>query len=170
MKCKFNDCGWCYSKDEQANDNQGACKNPQECVVNIEQNGGKMNSIETLKRFNEWRRGSDTEMQNLTTLGKAIDTVIADFEAMQKQNDELRAKLSKMEDLAFILENSIDESADIAKIVSAAYELPDIHLADIRAEAVESILNLDFDCETANSDVAYSSTTIQDHANRIKEG
>lgn len=97
MKCKHNDCGWCYSKDKQANDTQGQCNNPQECVVNIEQNRGKMNSIETLKHHNEWRRGGKGEMCNPAGLDKSIDTFIADYEAMQKQNDELRAKVAKYE-------------------------------------------------------------------------
>lgn len=94
MKCKFNDCGWCYSKDEQTNDTQGQCNNPQECVVNIEQSGGKMNSIETLKHHNEWRRGSDTEMLNPTELGKAIESTpvqsLADIRA-----DGIRGILEK---------------------------------------------------------------------------
>ena len=34
-RCPHNDCGWCYSKDKQANDTQGACNKPQECAVNI---------------------------------------------------------------------------------------------------------------------------------------
>jgi hypothetical protein len=34
MKCKFNDCGWCYAPAESdSNDSNGACKYPDECTV-----------------------------------------------------------------------------------------------------------------------------------------
>lgn len=55
-----------------------------------------MNPIETLKYHNKWRRDGEGEMCNPTDLGKAIDTFIADYEAMQKQNDELRANLNEI--------------------------------------------------------------------------
>lgn len=30
--CQFNDCGWCYAKDDiENNSNNGACKSPQAC-------------------------------------------------------------------------------------------------------------------------------------------
>lgn len=31
MKCKFNDCGWCYCESGKANDDNGACNKPEEC-------------------------------------------------------------------------------------------------------------------------------------------
>ena len=31
MKCKFNDCGWCYCKSGKSNDSSGACNKPKEC-------------------------------------------------------------------------------------------------------------------------------------------
>ena len=31
MKCKFNDCGWCYCKSGKSNDNNGACNRPEDC-------------------------------------------------------------------------------------------------------------------------------------------
>ena len=31
MKCKFNDCGWCYCESGKSNDENGACNKPEEC-------------------------------------------------------------------------------------------------------------------------------------------
>lgn len=31
MKCKFNDCGWCYCESGKSNDESGACNNPEDC-------------------------------------------------------------------------------------------------------------------------------------------
>ena len=62
-------------------------------------------------------------------------------EELDLENKALKAKLHKMESLAFELENSTDESLDIANIVSAAYELPDQSLADIKADAVRDAAN-----------------------------
>ena len=31
MKCKFNDCGWCYCERGNSNDNNGSCNKPEEC-------------------------------------------------------------------------------------------------------------------------------------------
>ena len=42
MKCKFNDCGWCYCESEESNDEFGACCNPSACPeykVQLEENG-----------------------------------------------------------------------------------------------------------------------------------
>jgi len=73
-----------------------------------------MNPIETLKHHNKWRRGTDIEMLNPTELGKAIDTVIADYEALQKQNDELRANLAKYESALNSVIDLIDNSTGVA--------------------------------------------------------
>ena len=31
MKCKFNDCGWCYCESGKLNDENGACNKPEDC-------------------------------------------------------------------------------------------------------------------------------------------
>ena len=31
MKCKFNDCGWCYCESGKSNDDNGACNKPEDC-------------------------------------------------------------------------------------------------------------------------------------------
>lgn len=31
MKCKFNDCGWCYCESGKSNDDNGACNKQEEC-------------------------------------------------------------------------------------------------------------------------------------------
>ena len=124
-----------------------------------------MTPIQTLKHHNEWRRGSDTEMLNPTELGKAIDTVVADFEALQKQNNELRAKVEALESI-------VNGTAPAPSNVIRNYK-PEVSihlkqsLADIRAEAVMDlannwIVNFDHDYDTRKK--------IINHANRIKEG
>lgn len=41
-----------------------------------------MDSIEILKRHNEWRRGGEGKMQNPTEIGIAIDDVVRDAEVL----------------------------------------------------------------------------------------
>ena len=31
MKCKFNDCGWCYCKSGTSNDENGSCNKQEDC-------------------------------------------------------------------------------------------------------------------------------------------
>lgn len=33
MKCKYNDCGWCYYRGDESNDINGQCLSPQECLI-----------------------------------------------------------------------------------------------------------------------------------------
>jgi len=35
-RCEFNDCGWCYYKGDESNDNNGHCNNSESCEVNGE--------------------------------------------------------------------------------------------------------------------------------------
>ena len=42
MKCKFNDCGWCYCESGKSNDDNGACNNPEDCdeyKIQLEESG-----------------------------------------------------------------------------------------------------------------------------------
>lgn len=98
-----------------------------------------MNPIETLKEHNEWRRGTDIEMLNPTELGKTIDTVIADYEAMQKQNNELRAKVAKYES---VLCQTCHGAGTVLVGVDDGRDCPECaqSLADIRADGIRGIL------------------------------
>lgn len=135
-----------------------------------------MNPIETLKYHNEWRRGSDTEMLNPTKLGKAIDTVIADYEALQKQNDELRANNES-------LRSALDKALELARqdfscsegfykyIKEKLESTPAQSLADIRAEAVTQFTeHVKYTFEGIMSDDALIDFGNEYIANRIKEG
>lgn len=39
MKCKYDDCGWCYCKSGKSNDNNGQCNKPEDCEENKEDGG-----------------------------------------------------------------------------------------------------------------------------------
>ena len=123
-----------------------------------------MNPIETLKEHNEWLRSSDTEMLNPTNLGIVIDTVIADYEAMQKQNNELRARVASLESA---MNADINKTGVNFRLQAALDESPAQSLADIRAEAV---------VEAADKVIRHNEhsfcihCSLIDHANRIKEG
>lgn len=127
-----------------------------------------MNPIETLKEHNEWRRGSDTEMLNPTNLGIVIDTVIADYEAMQKQNNELRGWVYAVKEQAHAYEDTgVDEG-----LIAAIDSTPAQSLADIRAEAViEAIEKCNASAqEEDNGERLIYISDLVDHASRIKEG
>ena len=48
-----------------------------------------LDCIETLRRFNCWRRGDDTEvMIHPAEIGKAIDAAIAELEQLRKEKAE----------------------------------------------------------------------------------
>jgi len=98
---------------------------------------------------------------------------------LQAQNDELRAKLHNLQveilDMSCAKENNsgfepslsvYQRSIDI--VIAEARKTPAQTLADIRAEAVMSIMDKAHSCETPNGDIAYSSELIHDHANNIK--
>jgi len=107
---------------------------------------------------------------------------------LQAQNDELRAKLASLvssKSCATCNNTGVCDYDDGFGGVASSpchctnnpYSTYSIinntqiqSLADIKAEAVMSIMNKAHSCETANGDIAYSSELIHDHANRIKEG
>lgn len=35
MKCKYNDCGWCYCSSDNSNDDNGQCNNPEGCQEHL---------------------------------------------------------------------------------------------------------------------------------------
>ena len=42
MKCKFNDCGWCYCESGKSNDENCACNSQEECdeyKIQLEESG-----------------------------------------------------------------------------------------------------------------------------------
>ncbi len=118
-----------------------------------------MNPIETLKYHNKWRRDGEGEMCNPADLGKAIDTVIADYEALQKKNDDLSAKLAEI--------INAHDCKDTHELWKAVRKTLAQSLADIRAEAV---------IEAADKVIRHNEhsfcihCSLIDHANRIKEG
>lgn len=143
-----------------------------------------MNPIETLKYHNKWRRNGEGEMCNPAELGVAIDTVIADYEVMQKQNDELMANHLKTYEMNIKLCSLVasmhlriddekaseivrDESVKIIGEFRADQLAPAQSLADIKAEAV---------IEAADKVIRHNEhsfcihCSLVDHANRIKEG
>lgn len=150
-----------------------------------------MNPIETLKYHNKWRRNGEGEMCNPAELGVAIDTVIADYEVMQKQNDELRAKIADIQskwefassDISSLFKtqpmNQNDGSFAIDgqschDLFTAIVSTPAQSLADIRAEAVMDFMKDSGIEESKLSGVKFKLGNIyklaQDYANRIKEG
>lgn len=110
---------------------------------------------------------------------------MSELELLKKENAELLAAMAiahgmladyrndmfnQIRPIPDSIESQILESVGGAMDV-LEYEfdkLPAQHLADIKADAVESILSLDFDCETSNSDVAYSTATIEEYANKLR--
>lgn len=126
-----------------------------------------MNPIETLKYHNKWRRNGEGEMCNPAELGIAIDTVIADYEAMQKQNDELRGWVYAVKEQAHAYEDTGFDEGLIAAIDST----PAHSLADIRAEAVMELTTSAgvFTHEFTGEELICIGDII-DYANRIKEG
>jgi len=129
-----------------------------------------MNPIETLKQHNEWRRGSNTEMLNPTNLGKAIDTVIADYEAMQKQNDELKYQLKIRDDLSC---KTCKGAGTVMIAIDDGMECPECaqSLSDIRAEAVGRFIDaFRYEFEGPRDTDSIESFADQYITNRIKEG
>lgn len=89
---------------------------------------------------------------------------------LQAQNDELRGRLASHERMAVRGIYFTEEELDlfIERKVGLAAKKDEQTLADIRADAVMSIMDKAHSCETPNGDIAYSSELIHDHANEIK--
>jgi len=129
-----------------------------------------MNPIETLKYHNKWRRNGEGEMCNPAELGVAIDTVIADYEVMQKQDDELRAYANRLANALVICDAQHDGSyIGVGLVREVLDESPAQSLADIRAEAVIEAADKVESWGYGGHRIAKYKDLI-DHANRIKEG
>lgn len=58
-----------------------------------------MTNTQTLKTYNEWRRGADIPQPNPTDIGVAIDGVLSELEHLQKENEKLKAAVNAVVDL-----------------------------------------------------------------------
>jgi hypothetical protein len=57
------------------------------------------NHIQTLKRFNAWRRGDDViEQPNPKAVGEAIDAVIEHLAALERDRDDWKAEAQLLRD------------------------------------------------------------------------
>ena len=52
----------------------------------------------------------------------------------------------------------------------AIQETPSQSLAKVRADAIRSIMDTEYSCETPNGDIAWSSRAIEEHASQIEAG
>jgi len=131
-----------------------------------------MNPIETLKYHNKWRRNGEGEMCNPAELGVAIDTVIADYEVMQKQDDELRAYANRLANALVICDAQHDGSyIGVGLVREVLDESPAQSLADIRAKAIGGFIDaFRYEFEGPRDTDSIESFADQYIANRIKEG
>lgn len=86
---------------------------------------------------------------------------------LQQQNDELRARAASLE---ASMSADINKTGVNFRLQAALDESPTQSLADIRAEAVLRIIDLDEYVFAEDGSTSHTVKQIQDHANRIKEG
>lgn len=92
-----------------------------------------MNHKELLKTYNEWRRGADIEQPNPTDIGKAIDSVLSENDELRASNNKLRESLR---DACMYLACTVD----ISKYNKVLKSTPAQSLAEMKAEAVMSVM------------------------------
>lgn len=71
MKCKYNDCGWCYCKSGKSNDENGQCNKPEDCEENKEGGHLTVNIPETFY----WST-YHVHHNNEQTLGEFLYTIL----------------------------------------------------------------------------------------------
>lgn len=73
MKCKYNDCGWCYCKTGKSNDDNGQCNKPEDCEENTKEVNMTLNIPETFC----WSTDYD-HTNNETTMCEFLDYYLPD--------------------------------------------------------------------------------------------
>ena len=94
---------------------------------------------------------------------------MSEITAALEENTALREELA-----ALRAENEIrplapvmlsDSLLDVLESESSAQSL-----AKVRADAIRSIMDTEYSCETPNGDIAWSSRAIEEHASQIEAG
>lgn len=118
-----------------------------------------MTNTETLKTYNEWRRGADIPQPNPTDIGIAIDGVLSELDELRANNNELR---DSFKDALWFLGCHIDTS----KYKKVLEQYPAQSLADIKAQAIieaaEKLFSYGCDADAKNS--------LEEYANKLKGG
>jgi len=70
--------------------------------------------IQTLKRFNAWRRGDDViEQPNPKEVGQAIDAVIEYLAALQRDRDDWKVEAQLLRDELKIADKAIEDNTSM---------------------------------------------------------
>ena len=97
------------------------------------------NHIQTLKRFNAWRRGDDViEQPNPKAVGQAIDAVIEHLAALERDRDEWKAEVDMRSKEIDIWKNECKILRIELRKADGAHEENTIKFLEYRAE-IESL-------------------------------
>lgn len=110
------------------------------------------------------------------------DKLTADNAALVEENQALRNELDKykkqvanddkhLEKASFVeLErDQLRNELEALRGTTMGVDLSKDYTNKIKADAVMSIMKLDYDCETPNGDSAWSSNTIEEYANKLEQ-
>ena len=96
------------------------------------------------------------------SVAKMLDDTKASNAALRDELAALRAE-NEIRPLAPVMLS--DSLLDVLESESSAQSL-----AKVRADAIRSIMDTEYSCETPNGDIAWSSRAIEEHANKIEGG
>jgi len=84
------------------------------------------NHIQTLKRYNAWRRGDEViEQPNPRAIGEAIDWLVDHYVALERDRDDLKVEAQLLRDELKIADKAIeDNTAMIFKLMDENRKSP----------------------------------------------
>jgi len=84
------------------------------------------NHIQTLKRYNAWRRGDEViEQPNPRAIGEAIDWLVDDYVALERDRDDWKHEAQLLRDELKIADKAIeDNTAMIFKLMDENRKSP----------------------------------------------
>ena len=84
------------------------------------------NHIQTLKRYNAWRRGDEViEQPNPRAIGEAIDWLVEHYVALERDRDDWKAEAQLLRDELKIADKAIeDNTAMIFKLMDENRKSP----------------------------------------------
>lgn len=123
-----------------------------------------MTNTETLKTYNEWRRGAKIPQPNPADIGIAIDGVLNELEELRANNNELR---DSFKDALWFLGCNMDTS----KYKKVLEQYPAQSLADIKAQAViEASSYKNFNGSIFSAVQVITVPDLIEYANKLKGG
>jgi len=85
------------------------------------------NHIQTLKRYNAWRRGDEViEQPNPRAIGEAIDWLVDNYVALERDRDDWKVEAQLLRDELKIADKAIEDNTSmIFKLMDEKRKLPD---------------------------------------------